>query len=79
MIFPLDEYNELENRDYLYSRCLEEMKKIYKAPVAKNVLLYGEELMQLVVGSEESSDMETKQQGGHTGSIWNTWTSDDDK
>lgn len=58
------------------------MKKIYKAPVAKNVLLYGEELMQLVVGSEESGDMETKKQGaGPSGnhSIWNTWTSEDDK
>lgn len=57
------------------------MKKIYQAPVAKNVLLYGEELMQLVVGSEESGDMETKKQGaGPSGSgIWNTWTSEDDK
>lgn len=27
-IFPLEQYSDLENRDYLYSRCLEEMKKI---------------------------------------------------
>lgn len=55
--------------------------KTYKMPITKVVLLFDTDICQTMgVGSLTTDEECTKRQDNPgNGSIWNTWTSDDDK